>query len=68
MQTDNSQQRLIDKIRQLVPEQVVVVEQFIDSLSQQSDECNLTLVATKLSEPVFQKIWDNPDDAEYDRF
>ena len=66
MQTDNSQQRLIDKIRQLVPEQVVIVEQFIDSLSQQSDECNLTLVATKLSEPVFQKIWDNPDDAEYD--
>ena len=66
MQTDNSQQRLIDKIRQLVPEQVVIVEQFIDSLSQQSDECNLTLVATKLSEPVFQKIWDNPDDAKYD--
>ena len=66
MQTDNSQQRLIDKIRQLVPEQVIVVEQFIDSLSQQSDECNLTLIATKLSEPVFQKIWDNPDDAEYD--
>lgn len=66
MQTDNSQQRLIDKIRQLVPEQIVIVEQFIDSLSQQSDECNLTLVATKLSEPVFQNIWDNPDDAEYD--
>ncbi|MEB3219190.1 MAG: toxin-antitoxin system, antitoxin component, Xre family protein [Nostocales cyanobacterium 94392] len=68
MQTDKiSQQRLIHKIRQLVPEQVVLVEQFIDSLSQQNDECNLTLVATKLSEPVFQKIWDNPDDAEYDQ-
>jgi hypothetical protein len=68
MQTDNiPQQKLIDKIRQLVPEQVTLVERFIDSLSQQSEEYNLTLAATKLSEPVLQKIWDNPDDAEYDK-
>ncbi|KOP25630.1 toxin-antitoxin system, antitoxin component, Xre family protein [Hapalosiphon sp. MRB220] len=68
MQTDNiSQQRLIDKIRQLVPEQVVLVERFIDSLSQNNEEDYLTLAATKLSEPVLQKIWDNPDDAEYDK-
>jgi hypothetical protein len=68
MQTDNiPQQKLIDKIRQLVPEQVTLVERFIDSLSQQSEEYNLTLAATKLSEPVLQKIWDNPDDAEYNK-
>jgi 16S rRNA G527 N7-methylase RsmG len=68
MQTDNiPQQKLIDKIRQLVPEQVVLVERFIDSLSQQNEEYNLTLAATKLSEPVLKKIWDNPDDAEYDK-
>jgi 16S rRNA G527 N7-methylase RsmG len=68
MQTDNiPQQKLIDKIRQLVPEQVVLVERFIDSLSQQNEEYNLTLAATKLSEAVLQKIWDNPDDAEYDK-
>ncbi len=68
MQTDNIlQQRLIDKIRQLVPEQVVLVEKFIDSLPQKNEEYNLTLAATKLSEPVLQKIWDNLDDAEYDK-
>jgi 16S rRNA G527 N7-methylase RsmG len=68
MQTDNiPQQRLIGKIRQLVPEQVVLVERFIDSLSQNNEEYNLTLAATKLSEPVLQRIWDNPDDAEYDK-
>jgi 16S rRNA G527 N7-methylase RsmG len=68
MQTDNiPQQRLIGKIRQLVPEQVVLVERFIDSLSQKNQEYNLTLAATKLSEPVLQTIWDNPDDAEYDK-
>lgn len=30
-------------------------------------EERLTLSASKLSEPAFQKIWDNPDDADYDR-
>ncbi|MDJ0798407.1 MAG: toxin-antitoxin system, antitoxin component, Xre family protein [Calothrix sp. MO_167.B12] len=68
MQADKiPEQRLIEKIRQLVPEQVVLVENFIDSLRQQNEDYNLTLAATKLSEPVLQKIWDNPDDAEYDQ-
>ncbi|MFK0733913.1 MAG: toxin-antitoxin system, antitoxin component, Xre family protein [Gloeotrichia echinulata GP01] len=67
MQADKiSEQRLLEKIRQLVPEQMVLVENFIDSLYQQNTEDNLTLAALKLSEPVLQKIWDNPDDAEYD--
>ncbi|MEA5595081.1 toxin-antitoxin system, antitoxin component, Xre family protein [Rivularia sp. UHCC 0363] len=61
------EQRLIEKIRQLVPEQVVLVENFIDSLSEQNEDYNLTLAATKLSEPTLQKIWDNPEDAEYDQ-
>ncbi|MDJ0736368.1 MAG: toxin-antitoxin system, antitoxin component, Xre family protein [Nostocaceae cyanobacterium] len=61
------EQRLIEKIRQLVPEQVVLLENFIDSLCQQNGDYNLTLGATKLSESVLQKIWDNPEDAEYDQ-
>jgi hypothetical protein len=28
---------------------------------------NLTIAAAKLSEPVLQKIWDNPEDADYDK-
>jgi hypothetical protein len=68
MQVDKLlEQRLIGKIRQLVPEQIVLVENFIDSLYQQDTESSLTLAAAKLSEPSLQKIWDNPDDAEYDK-
>lgn len=37
MQAENiSEQRLIGKIRKLLPEQVLLVEDFIDSLSQQN--------------------------------
>ncbi|MEO0841458.1 MAG: toxin-antitoxin system, antitoxin component, Xre family protein [Cyanobacteria bacterium J06643_5] len=68
MQADKiPEQRLIEKIRQLVPEQVIIVENFIDSLPKQNENYNLTLAATKLSEPTLQKIWDNPEDAEYEK-
>ena len=30
-------------------------------------DANLTLAASKLSEAAFAKIWDNPEDAEYDK-
>jgi hypothetical protein len=67
MQTDKVlEQRLLEKIRKLVPEQIFLVEKFIDSLEHENGDFNLTLAAGKLSEPVLQKIWDNPDDAEYD--
>lgn len=62
-----SEQRLLVKIQQLSPEKIAEVENFIDFLSQREQENQqLTAIATQLSEPVFQKIWDNPDDAEYD--
>ena len=62
----SSEQRLPEKIQKLPPEQVLLVEDFIDSLKQQNTDHNLTFAAAKLSEPVLLKIWDNPDDAEYD--
>ncbi|MHC5937442.1 toxin-antitoxin system, antitoxin component, Xre family protein [Nostoc sp.] len=68
MQADSiSKQRLLEKIRQLPPEKVLLVEDFIDSLDQQNADHSLTFAAAKLSEPVLLKIWDNPDDAEYDK-
>ncbi|NEU72555.1 toxin-antitoxin system, antitoxin component, Xre family protein [Hassallia byssoidea VB512170] len=69
MQTDKiSEQRLIEKIRHLVPEQMVIVENFIDFLSQPNTDVSLTLAVAKLYEPpTLHKIWDNPDDAEYDQ-
>jgi hypothetical protein len=43
-------------------------EEFTDFSSQEEDlsDNTLTLAASKLSEAPFAKIWDNPDDAEYD--
>lgn len=67
MDTYNSyEQRLLEKIRKLPAEKLNEVEDFIDFIYQRHADRSLTLVAAKLSEPVLQKIWDNPADAEYD--
>lgn len=60
-------QTLIDKIRVLPPEKLAEVEDFVDFLRQRNEERLLTQAAIKLSEAAFQKVWDNPDDAEYDK-
>jgi hypothetical protein len=60
-------QRLLDKIRSLSPEKVAEVESFVDFLKSRDDERRPTHAATKLSEDAFRRVWDNPDDAEYDR-
>ena len=57
---------LIRKIRSLPPEKVAEVEDFVDFLSHREDR-RLTQAATKLSQRAFQKVWDNADDAAYDR-
>ncbi|MEH1770299.1 hypothetical protein [Nostoc sp.] len=46
---------------------MTLLPQFNDSLNQQNTDHSLTFAAAKLSEPVLLKIWDNPDDAEYDK-
>ena len=58
---------LIEKIRNLPPEKVAEVEDFVDFLHLREQDRELTKAATKLSEEAFQKVWDNPDDAEYDK-
>jgi hypothetical protein len=60
-------QALIDKMSVLPPDKLVELEDFIDFLRQRSEERLLSRAATKLSEAVFQKVWDNPNDAEYDK-
>ncbi len=59
-------QELFEKIQNLPPEKIAVVEDFVDFLRHRDDDMHLTAVAAKLSEKSFQKAWDNPDDAEYD--
>ena len=58
---------LIDKIRSLPPEKVAEVEDFVDFLKMRNEDRLVTRVAAKLSEDSFRLVWDNPDDAEYDR-
>ncbi|WP_204103474.1 MULTISPECIES: hypothetical protein [Spirulina sp. CCY15215] len=62
----NSESVLLEKLRRLPPEQIEVVEQFIDELLVQREKRFLVRSAMTLSENSLAKIWDNSEDAEYD--
>ena len=62
----SSETKLIEKIRSLPPDKITVLEDFLDFLLTRSEDSLLTYSATKLSEAAFAKIWDNPEDSEYD--
>lgn len=61
------EQTLLNKIRALPPEQVAEVEDFVDFLHERLENRRLTQAATKFSEDTLRKIWDNEDDAAYDK-
>ena len=67
MGPNNTEQKLLDKIRSLPPEKAAEVEDFIDFLKQRESGRQLARAATQLSEDAFKKVWDNDDDADYDR-
>lgn len=60
-------QSLMKKLQSLPPEQVAVVEDFVDFLQHRESERGLVEAASRLAEPSFQTLWDNPHDADYDR-
>ena len=62
-----AQDTLIQKIRRLPPERVAEVEDFVDFLAVQDQGRHFTQAAERLSQEVFRAVWDNSDDAEYDR-
>ncbi len=59
--------RLIQKIRNLPPERIAEIEDVVDFLTARDQDRHLTESAALLSEDAFRAVWDNPDDAEYDR-
>ena len=61
-----NEKAILEKLRQLSPERVAEVEDFVDFLRSRGTDEQLTRVASKLSESTFARIWDNPDDAVYD--
>lgn len=62
-----AEEELLEKIRRLPPERVAEVEDFVDFLRQRDEERGLTEAASQLSEAAFALVWENPDDADYDR-
>ena len=65
--TNDAEQKLLEKIKRLPPEKVAEVEDFVDFLSQRESVRDLARAASRLSEDAFAKVWDNQDDADYDR-
>jgi len=58
---------LIEKLKNLPPERVAEVEDFVDFLRTRDGERALVRTATRAAEPTFAKVWDNDDDAAYDQ-
>ena len=62
-----TEEELLAKIRRLPPERVAEVEDFVDFLRLRDEGRSLTDAAARLSEAAFARVWENPDDADYDR-
>jgi hypothetical protein len=60
-------QALIEKVKRLTPERMAEVEDFVDFLQIRDQERALQRAATRLAEPQFSNLWDNDDDAAYDK-
>lgn len=56
---------LLEKIRALPPDKIAEVVDFVNFLANREDRL-LVDAASRLSEPAFAAIWNNPDDGEYD--
>lgn len=62
-----SEQLLIEKIKQLPPQRMAEVEDFVDFLRAREAEQRLTHAAGKAGEASFAAVWNNDEDAAYDR-
>ncbi len=58
---------LLEKIRGLPAERMSELEDFVDFLRLRAADRDLTTAAARLSEDALRKVWDNPEDDEYDR-
>lgn len=58
---------LIEKLKNLPPERVAEVEDFVDFLRIRDGERVRVRAAARAAEPAFAKIWDNEEDAAYDK-
>jgi hypothetical protein len=56
---------LLAKIRDLPDDRVSEVEDFVDFLRLRDEQRQLVEAASRLSEPSFAAVWDNPEDDVY---
>lgn len=57
---------VVEKLKDLSPERLAEVEDFIDFVSRRAQDRALTASAMAISEPALEKVWDNDEDAAYD--
>jgi len=65
--SNQSEGKILEKLKELPPERVAEVEDFVDFLRVRTEEQRLVKAATEASEPAVKNVWDNPEDADYDR-
>jgi hypothetical protein len=58
---------IVRKLKSLPSQRIAEVEDFIDFLTQRDESRALSEAAAATAEPSFKAVWDNPDDADYDR-
>jgi len=62
------EQTILAKLRNLPPERLAEVEDFVDFLTRrQAGDHSLTPSASQLAIAAFTLVWNNPADADYDR-
>lgn len=58
---------LLQKLASMPTQRLSEVEDFVDFLASRDRQRSLAQAAMTVSAPTLAKLWDNPDDAEYDR-
>ncbi|HET6468287.1 MAG TPA: hypothetical protein VFG43_07915 [Geminicoccaceae bacterium] len=65
--TAGATERLVAKLGELPPDKLIEVEDFVDFLRQRTEERLLVATSVRAGEAAFEQVWDNLDDAVYDR-
>ncbi|MBM5811372.1 MAG: DUF2281 domain-containing protein [Gammaproteobacteria bacterium] len=60
-------EQLLEKLKVLPPERRAEVEDFVDFLQSREDDRRLVEAAARATEPTLRAVWDNDQDAAYDR-
>ena len=60
-------QHILEKLEHLSPERLTEVGDFVDFLNQKDQDKRLRKDYAQASEHSFKEVWDNDDDAAYDK-